>query len=394
VAVANQGTGPASNILITDTLPSSNISVITATMSDGSTVSGSNPLVASVATLNAGESVTMTVVVTTSTVSTDTIITNVASAVADTLAVQSSQVVTHIITSTAAGSPSFSIVKSADPASGSTVAFGDVITYTIVVANSGDAATNVTIADAVPTDTAYIPGSLVSTQGTTTATSSNISVTVASLAANSTVTSTFQVSVTTNLTTTISNQASIDSDQTTAQTSNSVTHTVQGSNTISTSLYLPIVVKNYQGETISLQWDNLEPVRDKVSNSDGAAGLVIDGQNDGVFKLFIDVGSTGPKNVLSMTLISTQGVEWDTIAGNSHPVLGVFNGGSILNSPDGSISGILFNSGLIQVRLYASDDAGLTRFPTGTYGYTVRVYFTDGSILQSTTATFRPANNN
>jgi len=57
-------------------------------------------------------------------------------------------------------SPVLVVGKSADPANGTRVRNDDLITYTLVVTNQGDAAaTNVLIADAIPTGTQYVNGS-------------------------------------------------------------------------------------------------------------------------------------------------------------------------------------------------------------------------------------------
>ena len=98
----------------------------------------SNPLTANVVTLDAGDSITLTVVVTTSTVPTDTVITNTAQAVANGLTVVTSPAVTHVITATPPVLiPSLAITKTATPNNGSIVERGNFITYTITVQGEG-----------------------------------------------------------------------------------------------------------------------------------------------------------------------------------------------------------------------------------------------------------------
>ncbi len=56
--------------------------------------------------------------------------------------------------------PALAISKSSVPASGSTVAAGDTIVYSVTITNTGTtAATNVNVSDAIPTGTTYVVGS-------------------------------------------------------------------------------------------------------------------------------------------------------------------------------------------------------------------------------------------
>jgi YVTN family beta-propeller protein len=62
-------------------------------------------------------------------------------------------------------------------------------------------------------------------------------------------------------------------------------------------------------------------------------------------------------------------------------VLGIFNGGTRLNNANGTLNQVI--NGQIIVTIYASDDAGGTRFPPDTYDYTVIVTFTDGTAVSA-----------
>ncbi|MBN1221348.1 MAG: DUF11 domain-containing protein [Anaerolineae bacterium] len=512
VTVVNDGTGDASNVLITDTLPVTGVNVITAYLSSGDPVIGTNPLTANVSTLAATNQVTMTIVVTTSTVPTDTLITNTAQVVADGLLVESSLPVTHVITTTVPvlppswtftksaipgngslvepgdfitytitalntgglatnvvvsdtldlanvtlvtsntttgtisslnpvqvtgfdlnngesvvltlvvsvtgtvsgttidnlasvtstetlvlptssvthiisntviGPPSFSITKSAVPGAGTPVTQNNIITYTIVVVNSGGPATGVVLTDVIPADTAYVSGSLTSTQGTPDDSGGQMTVDVGNFPAGI-MTTTFRVRVTTSATTTITNTATVDSNETAPLDSLPVVHPVQETSGPSGGIYLPIIFKNFTGSYATLEWDGAETVCDKVGDLDGGAGLVPDGRTDGVFWLGVNVGSEGPRLVSNIRLTSTQPFVWDTVAGGG-PVLGVFSGGSPLNNPDGTVSGVLFNSGYVRVQLWASDDLAGTRFDPNQHTYTVIVNFSDGSSLSAQT---------
>jgi hypothetical protein len=124
-----------------------------------------------------------------------------------------------------------------------------------------------------------------------------------------------------------------------------------------------------------------------VSNSEGIGSLNPDTETDGVFWLGVNVGSDGPKRVSDIRLSSTQPFEWDTIddGGSGAPVLGVYSGQDFLNNADGTISGVLFNSGLVLVQLWASDLPSEQRFEQDQYVYTVEVNFNDGSSLSAQT---------
>ncbi len=381
VVVSNNGTTAMSNVIVTDTLPLANVSFITAALSSGGPVYGPNPLTATAAGLPAGNALTMTVVVSVNNVATGTIISNQAQAAADTIAVQTSLPVTHVISSSLALNPNFALTKSADPPGGTPVTYGDTITYTIVAANNGGPATGVALTDTIPTGTAYVPGSAATNLGGVVFTNSQVVVNAPNVPANFTLTTTFRVSVTTNFTTTISNQARLSSDQTPLTTSNVVTHPVLGSQ--AQNVYLPIILKNYAGPSAALSW--VDQSQDRVREVDGinSQAFTPDGRSDGAFQLTVNVGSQGPKAVDNVRLLSSQGasVQWDTIV-NGVPVLGIFDGSTRLNNADGTLNQTI--NGQTIVTLYASDDAGSSRFPPDTYDYTVIVTFTDGTSVSAT----------
>ncbi|MBN1994895.1 MAG: DUF11 domain-containing protein [Anaerolineae bacterium] len=226
ITVANNGTGDANNVMITDTLPVE-VNLVNAFLSNGGTVGSSNPLTASVGTLTATNRVTLTIVVTTSAVVTDTVITNTAQTAAIGLAVEYSLPVTHIITTTpVAPLPSLAITKTAMPPSGSFVEPGDYITYTVIAVNTGGPATNVVISDTLD----LVNVTLVSS-GTTTGALSGpnpLQLTGFDLNTGQGVTITMVVSVTGVVSgTVINNQASVASTEViTPQLSGTVTHTI------------------------------------------------------------------------------------------------------------------------------------------------------------------------
>ncbi len=144
ITVNNTG-GDATNVLITDTLPSS----VTVVSTDGGTES--NDMVTwSLASLAASGSEEFTLVVTVNNdVVSGTILTNVVETTCDDCAATvSDNAVTTITTTPTPLPPILSISKEA---SSETILAGEVLSYTITVVNSGgSAATNVVVVDTVP----------------------------------------------------------------------------------------------------------------------------------------------------------------------------------------------------------------------------------------------------
>jgi uncharacterized repeat protein (TIGR01451 family) len=235
VVVLNDGSATANNVLITDTLPLTEVSFITATLSNGGPVYGPNPLTATVVTLPVNSAVTMTVVVTVNNVVTGTLITNTAQAVANTLPVQSSLPVTHVVTGTILV-PNLVISKTASPPSGSIVEFGDWITYTITVQNNGPGSvSNVVISDTLDANVTLV------TSNTITGTLSGpnpVRVSIPTLNVSQSVTVTLGVTVASNVSgTIITNRASVSSTQTPLpQVSGVVTHVISGAVVVSPNL--------------------------------------------------------------------------------------------------------------------------------------------------------------
>jgi uncharacterized repeat protein (TIGR01451 family) len=385
VVVANIGDAAAANTVITDPVPLANVNVVTASLSNGGSVSFTDPLVANVGSLNASNSVTLTVVVTVGNVATGTNIVNTGGSAADSVPLVTSLPVTHVVSNTTTIAPIFSIVKSASPAAGSTVTNGDRITYRLVVVNSGGLATNVVITDTIPVSTSYVLGSATTNLGGVSGNAARVVWNVPFFPAGFTLTGTFQADVTTNITTTITNIAQLIGNETALQSSNSITHAVQGGTVTpgSNFIHLPIVLKGFVDRSLSMVWDGLEPVRDRVRNLDGNNALWDDpdGTDDGVFDVMLNPGSEGPLRVVSARLESSEGptIIWDTTPGSGYPALGIFDGGARLNNSDSSIDQVINTA--IQISLYAADEA---RFPPDTYDYTLTIMFDDGSTLVTT----------
>ncbi len=234
-------------------------------------------------------------------------------------------------------------------------------------------------------------GSVSPSQGSCGVTSAGLNCNLGNLAASDTTTVTLRVTVASTATGTIVNTASVTTsavDPIPGNNSDSETTTIQTGGGPST-IYLPIILKNYADPTISMVWDGLEPVRDKVSPANGAAGLTPDGRNDGLFRVTVNMGSqTKTANSVILTTSQDPGIYWDTINTNPSWVLGIFDGGTRLNNADGTITQTI--SGMFAVTLYASDTNPASLFPPDTHTYTVTINFTDGSSL-SASARIPPA---
>ena len=144
--------------------------------------------------------------------------------------------------------PDLSLAKSANPPPNAPpISRGEAITYTLMASNSGSNATGVLIADAIPSGTTYIPGSLTSTLGTPAFDGTQVTVSLPSFAPDTALTATFQVTVTTGLTTLVTNRATLTADGNVPVESNLVEHSVQGTGEPHV-VYLPLVLKG-AGET-------------------------------------------------------------------------------------------------------------------------------------------------
>jgi len=150
-----------------------------------------------------------------------------------------------------------------------------------------------------------------------------------------------------------------------------------------TTIYLPIILKNWPPPDPVAQLSWIDQNNDDVSELDGAAGLATDGRNDGSFELTVDTGLDGYSRTITwIELSSSQSgtPRWNTSPNDTVPVMAVYLGGSRLNSTaDGSVNHSLNNQETYT--LYLSDDAGYTRFVCDPplYDYTVTIHFEDGS---------------
>ncbi|MBE7474464.1 MAG: DUF11 domain-containing protein [Anaerolineales bacterium] len=162
VSVTNTSSLTATGGLISDTVPVNTTFVpgsIKLNPSSAGTEGVTPPTLASDLTIGAGQSVSVTYVVTVnSPLPNQTQIVNTASVTSSEVSLPQTSTVTDTVTS----APVLTIQKTSLDANGGALVPGDTISYTIVVSNSGTAtATGGVISDTVPVNTTFVPGSIV-----------------------------------------------------------------------------------------------------------------------------------------------------------------------------------------------------------------------------------------
>jgi uncharacterized repeat protein (TIGR01451 family) len=158
------------------------------------------------------------------------------------------------------GGPVLAVTKVADPPSGTAISAGQMITYTITVANSGTAATGFVLTDVTPANASYVPGSASASSWATVAGQNPLVVTATNFGAGQTLTATFAVTATGSGG--VTNHATIDSDQTAPQDGNTVGHSL--ASPASVSVYLPIILGNWDG-TLPPQPPNVDLVIQSIN---------------------------------------------------------------------------------------------------------------------------------
>lgn len=229
LVLTNGGAADASGLVLTDTLPAG----VSYVPGSASAAPGLNllatppPALVFTGTLPAGNALTATFRVTVSSVPSGTLLVNGAEAIA-TGSDLVTDTTTHGVTVVA---PDLSIVKAATPASGSLVAPGGWMTYTVVVANEGGLAQDVTISDTL--DLANVNLVISHTTAGWLSGPNPVRVTGFDLDAGQRVTLTLGVTVSGSVSgTAITNRASFTSTQTPSpQLSDDVTHVISGTGT-------------------------------------------------------------------------------------------------------------------------------------------------------------------
>jgi uncharacterized repeat protein (TIGR01451 family) len=235
---AFNGGGPATDVIVSDTLDLDQVTLVISHTTAG-VLSGPNPVRVTGLDLRPGQGVTLTLGVTVSGEVSGTVIVNRAGAASrEKPSLEVSIPVTHVITG-----PSFRLTKRAHPPESTPVTPGDTITYTVMAANDGGAATQVVLTDAIPPGTTYVAGSATTTQGEVSFDGTQLTVHLLRLATRATLTATLRVTVTASTSGAITNTAALASDQTVTEMSNPVSHPVEEVGP--RVLYLPLLLKSF-----------------------------------------------------------------------------------------------------------------------------------------------------
>jgi len=224
---SNTGNGPANNAVITDVLDSkityvaNSCTPVAACTYDAT----SRTLTWNLGTLAAGATGTGSFQATVNAGATGTI-SNKATISATGVTPVDSNIVTHVIVAPA--TPNLTIVKSANPASGSQVNTGSTITYSLAIQNSGQGnAAGVVVTDVLDSKITYVANSCTPAAACTyNATNRTLTWNIGAVNAGASVTGTFQATVNAGATGTISNKATISATGVTPVDSNTVTHTI------------------------------------------------------------------------------------------------------------------------------------------------------------------------
>lgn len=241
---AVNGGGPATDVVVSDTLDLDNVTLVISHTTKG-VLSGRNPVQVTGLDLGPGQGVTLTLGVTVSGEVSGTVIANRAGISSrERPSLEASNPVTHVISG-----PHFTLTKWANPPDGTPVAPGDTITYTVTVVNGGGAASHVVLTDAIPSGAAYVAGSATTTQGEASFEGADLIVRVPRLATGGRLTVTLRVTVVTSSDGAVTNTVALASDRTGITVSNPVSHPVEG--TGARYLYLPLILKRFSDAALA-----------------------------------------------------------------------------------------------------------------------------------------------
>jgi uncharacterized repeat protein (TIGR01451 family) len=203
IGVTNNGPSTATNVVLTDTVPSAT-TFVSASSTQGTCSQSAGVVTCNIGTLNNGNSAVVTMIVTTTVSGT---LTNTATATATESDPNTGNNTATATTTVNAAAADLSITKSA---SATSVLVGQNITYSIGVSNAGpQPATNVTITDPVPVGTTFVSAS--SSQGSCSQASGVVTCALGSLAVSGSATATITVTASSAGTTT--NTASVSASE-------------------------------------------------------------------------------------------------------------------------------------------------------------------------------------
>lgn len=219
ITVTNSGPSTATNVNVTDNLPSG-VSFTSGTSSQGTVTNASGVVTGSLGTLAPGATATMTIIVGVNGATRGTITNTVSVVGAETEPVTTNNNASQDTVINGSVDLVITKVDSVDP-----VAVGSALSYTIEVTNNGPStATNVVVTDNLPTTLAYVSGN--STVGTVTNAGNAVTANVGTLASGAKAVITVNTTVSGTATGTISNTASVvATENETNNTNNSATQT-------------------------------------------------------------------------------------------------------------------------------------------------------------------------
>jgi large repetitive protein len=315
ITVTNHGGSAAGNVAISDTLPAG-VAFVSASDSSGGTVANNaGTLSETIASLGAGATDTVTLIVTPTQAGT---ITNTAAVnVSGNTSNQTSSSVQTVVSAAGNGASNVSVTKTGP----STGTVGQQLTYTVTIVNQGSAAaSNVAFADNLPVGETFVSASD-SAGGTVVHNGSALSETIGSLAAGAT--DTITIVVTPTQAGTIANTAliSVPGGNQSGQTTSTVTTTVSGQSqssnvsvtktgpatgTVGDRLTYTITVTNHGNggaSNIALS-DNLPGGVTFVSASDSAGGTVA--ANGSAISETIGSLAAGATDTITLVVTPTQ----------------------------------------------------------------------------------------
>ncbi len=258
---------------------------------------------------------------------------------------------------TVGGTAFIEAVKQVVDLNGVEVLPNDLLEYTVELINGSEPVDNVVFTDVLPTYVTYVAGTLTSTAGTASFSSGTITVSVASLAPEETVTVTFLVVVNpgTPKGTVIANQGIVDSNQTSPEPTD-----WDGNDANGDQPTVVIVKNSARGrlratKTASLLMDTVPP--SGTINTGDTVQFTVTLFNDGPVTVeqvrFSDVVPAGPPGIVVTAVSTTQG----TAPPPSNNVVisdigSIDPGASVTITITGTVNGdgLICNQGIVQAR--------------------------------------------
>lgn len=214
ITVTNNGPSTATNVTVTDVLPSG-VTFVSATPSQGTATNASGTITGALGSLASGASATITVVVGIASSAAAGTLSNTATVTStETDTVSTNNSATQSTTVSRSVDLAITNVDTADP-----VIAGNNVTYTITVTNAGPSdASGVTVTDVLPTGLTFV--SATASQGTATNASGTVTGALGNLASGASATITVIATVAGSFSGTLSNTATVTATETDSSSAN------------------------------------------------------------------------------------------------------------------------------------------------------------------------------